>query len=73
MAKNGRCVKGQGSDCFGARKGFCLILKETKSIDYKCPFYKTVEQAEEDRQRTIDRLRQKGREDLIQKYGLTEE
>ena len=33
-----------------------------------CPFFLTTEQAYEDKEKTIAKLREHGREDLIQKY-----
>jgi hypothetical protein len=57
------------SDCFANKAGYCLALKITEFPDKVCPFYRTKEEAENARDKSLRRLVEIGREDLIEKYG----
>lgn len=65
MARVIRCKR---YDCFQNLCGnSCKILNNGYKDD-KCPFYKTDEQAEKDRQAAHQRLVDLGRYDLIEQY-----
>ena len=65
MANYPKCTKG---DCFQNKCGVrCQLLKE-HSGSMTCPFYKTYEQVEIERQETHKKLVDMGRYDLIEKY-----
>ena len=62
----GKCAR---IDCFANKCGAaCVILTEGYEKDSECPFYKTVEQYEQDRKDAHDILVEKGRYDLINTY-----
>lgn len=43
-------------DCFGYRLGRCMILTEMVCLERNCPFYKTVEQDKDDREKYRPKL-----------------
>lgn len=55
------------TDCFGCRARKCELLKAPVT-KRPCPFHKTEEQLEKERQETTERLTTLGRKDLIRKY-----
>lgn len=61
-------------DCVANKYFQCSALVEKNPATGKvldtntCPFHLTVEQAEADKQTTLAKLRERGREDLISKY-----
>ena len=56
-------------DCFANKDGYCIALKLENFSDVSCPFYKTKQEAEEARLKSVRHLVEIGREDLIEKYG----
>lgn len=55
------------TDCFAWMDGHCTALKE--SGGEACPFYKPVAQAMDENRRGYERLKEQGRDDLIEQYG----
>ena len=66
MNITGRCEK---TECFGNCCFHCKILTEPYD-DSPCPFFKTREQLNDDRRKSIQRLTNIKRLDLIQDYIL---
>ena len=62
--KTKKCRK---DDCFGCRAQTCKVLKESVT-DQSCPFYKTENRLETERNASIDRLKAISRDDLIENY-----
>lgn len=58
------------TDCFAAIGGRCTALKETEGC-IPCVFYKSTEQFFSDARKSYQRLKKKGRTDLIVKYIKT--
>ena len=56
--------------CASYRSGVCLALDVNDFGVRPCPFFKTVEEAQHEREATMERLQELGREDLIRKYKL---
>ena len=54
--------------CFGCKGGTCKVLRETIT-GKPCPFYKTAEQLESERNEVLERLEAAGRTDLIKAYA----
>jgi len=52
--------------CFANCSSMCTAL--VIRIDSKCPFYKTAEQQQAERRCNAQRLKDLGRDDLINKY-----
>ena len=60
--------------CFANKKGICEALSDTDFGGRECPFFKTKEDAETERLDALERLVEKKRFDLIEKYrGTLEE
>lgn len=57
--------------CFANENGFCRALGDTDFGMRRCPFYKTKEDALTDQLDALQRLVDKGRFDLIEKYRGT--
>ena len=57
--------------CFANENGFCSALGDTDFGMRRCPFYKTKEDALTDQLDALQRLIDKGRFDLIEKYRGT--
>lgn len=63
------CVE-QRADCFGfGFCGVCNVCDDTNFKDKPCPFYKTSYVRYKEHTATVEKLKQQGRYDLIQKYG----
>ena len=63
------CVE-QRADCFGfGFCGVCNICDDTNLKDKPCPFYKTSYVRYQEHTANVEKLKQQGRYDLIQKYG----
>ena len=60
------CVK---TDCFGNRFGRCNVLSE--AFEKECPFYKTVEQHDEDLAKKNQRLARLGIQEAFEKAYKT--
>ena len=58
------------TDCFANINGWCTALKETEG-NIPCVFYKSTEAFFSDAKRSYQRLKEKGRTDLIGKYIKT--
>lgn len=57
-------------DCFAfGFYGKCMALSRTNFADGECPFYKTKEERLKGHLESIKTLEDKGRYDLIEKYG----
>lgn len=54
--------------CFGCKGGTCKVLREAIT-EKPCPFYKTAEQLEAQRNEVLQRLEAAGRTDLIKAYA----
>lgn len=58
-----KCVK---RDCHGNNNGYCQPLGDTMfEFGRECPFYKTVDQYIADQKRTIRKLTEEERYDLV--------
>lgn len=56
------------SDCFANLNGFCVALDNVEFKGRDCPFYKTTEQNELEKDAVTAKLKSQGRDDLISKY-----
>ncbi len=56
------CAKKEGDDIY------CIGLQDTDFGDKPCPFFKTEEQVENERDHTIKILKERKRYDLIEKH-----
>lgn len=54
-------------ECFACANGHCRKLTSSYG-GHKCPFFKTHEQVKAERQKTVERLKRIGRDDLITAY-----
>ena len=57
------------SGCFAFRDGKCDCLTDTSSKTGRCPFYKSVAQAQQDSAHALGQLLMDGKLDLVRKYG----
>ena len=63
-------IKCRKSDCFGNFCGtYCRVLSKP-IVGKACPFYKTIEENENDRIEAMDRLVAIGCESLMGKYAI---
>lgn len=56
------------SDCFASKDKRCIALSDTGFKGHDCPFYKTQEQADAEKAKSLDRLQSMSRYDLIERY-----
>ena len=54
--------------CAGNKEGFCRVLNCTDFEGKVCPFFKTVEQNEQEKKAVMERLVAMDRQDLIELY-----
>ncbi|MBO7423260.1 MAG: hypothetical protein J6T99_07740 [Oscillospiraceae bacterium] len=66
MARKLICVK---ADCFQNMCGISCRLLHSPVEGKECPFYKTEEQASDDRRKAYLSLKERGMENLIEFYG----
>lgn len=52
-------------DCHAYKDGYCVVLYDLRRIWTQCPFYKSEEQIRQEQQRSIERLKFMGFDDLI--------
>lgn len=66
VKKSGTQICSHHSDCFAHCNGICLILYDTYFHGKDCPFYKTPDKIKEECEKSKERLKSIGCEDLIE-------